>query len=389
MITARSSSGFTDWQGWKNHNRKLNILFINSIQMFGGGEVWLLTTMAELRRRGHRVTLICRPYTELAHRAQQQGFDLITLKMRGDFDPLIIFKVFRILKTKRIQLLCTNMDKELRFGGLAARLAGLKAIIPRRGIDYPLKNKWRYRLAYMLLASRIIANSQATKQALLTNAPWLPPNKIEVIYNGIDLAPFLSPGKKDIRSELKIPKQVSLIGFVGQLDERKGLVYLLEAFEILVKELPQVQLLLVGQGALRNFIEKTVIEKNFQEKIHLLGFREEIPDIMKALDVLVLPSLWEGFGIVLIEAMAAGKPVVTTNVSSMPEIVSHGQTGFLVTPANSVSLAQALMTILRDKTLAQTMGAEGRRMVQERFTLKRMIDHYERVFYEELKRNSQ
>jgi len=363
----------------------VNILFINSIQMFGGGEVWLLSTMRGLSKRGHKVALICRPGTPLEGKAREEGLPVFPIKMRGDFDPIVIYKTARVIKKLRAEVVCTNMDKELRFGGLAARLCGVKAVVPRRGIDYPLKNKWRYRFSYNCLASRIIANSYATKKTLLREAPWLDPDRVEVIYNGIDTTLFDSKPGKDIRDELKIDRKAPLIGFVGQLDERKGIIYLLEAFKSVSKQIPKAKLLLVGEGNLKGFIQNWVGENGLTEKVILTGFREDIPDVMRSIDLLALPSLWEGFGIVLIEAMASGKPVVATRTSNIPEVVRDGKTGLLVKPRDSEELAGAIIKLLEEEDLAEEMGRRGREWVKERFTLERMLDQLENLFYELVK----
>ena len=169
----------------------LRVLFINSIQMWGGAEVWLMDVMHGLARRGHVTALACRPGTILEKNARAQGLDVIPVAMRSDFDPVVVGKMARLLRARRIDVVSTNMDKELRFGGLAARLAGRVAVVPSREVDYPLKNRLRYRFTYNRLADHILANSVATKRSLLMNAPWLSPDRIEVIYKGIDPAPYL------------------------------------------------------------------------------------------------------------------------------------------------------------------------------------------------------
>jgi glycosyltransferase involved in cell wall biosynthesis len=360
----------------------MNILFINSIQMFGGGEVWMLNTLTALQERGHNTLLLCRPQTELGAKAKSRGLKVKILKIGGDFDPITILKIFKIIKENRIQIVLTNMDKELRLAGLAARLAGVKAVIPRRGIDYPLKNSWRYRFTYNVLAARIIANSEATKKSLLKNSPWLKPPRIKIIYNGIDISQFSFQPPNGLLEEFNIPEHVAIIGFVGQLDERKGIADLLNAYKVVNKQLPQTRLLLVGDGKLRSFVEKQKEELPRPSSIILTGFREDIPRIMNLMDVLVLPSYWEGFGLVLVEAMAAGKPVVTTKVSSMPEIVKDGVHGYLVEPGDSTALAKALIKVLTNAQLAVQMGAQGRQQVEQHFTLNGMIDKIEEVFFE-------
>lgn len=357
----------------------MRILFVNSIQMFAGGEIWLLTTMVELQRRGHYVHLLCRPETELARKALARGLPVTTMQMRSDLDPVTMYQTWRLLRRYRLEAIITNMDKELRFAGLAARLAGIRGIFPRRGIDYPLKNRWRYRFAYNVLATRVIANSRATKKALLKNASWLKPERVMVIHNGIDPSPFAGPSGSVLPELTPRSGPETIIGFVGQLDERKGVQILLPAFAQLHQQIPTVRLLLVGRGSLEGWIRDFIRSQDLTEAVSLTGFRDDIVAVMTAIDVLVLPSFWEGFGIVLIEAMAAAKPVISTRVSSMPEIVMQGQTGLLVAPGNVAELANALFELVKNPALAARMGAAGRQRVLDYFNLDRMISELEQV----------
>ncbi len=267
----------------------MRILFINSIQMFGGGEVWMLRTLRALQERGHQVWLCCRPETELAKRAVAQGVPVKLLVFRGDFDPVTIALLARFMKQEHIEVVLTNMDKELRLGGLAAKIAGVPAVFPRRGIDYPLKNRWRYRLAYNVLATRVIANSEATKQALLRNAPWLDSERIEVIYNGIDMQPFLQPSGRCLRTEWSVPQEAPLLGFVGQLDERKGIEVLLKAFGRVYRQMPQVRLVLTGRGSLQEMIESEMRRQNWGSAVLLPGFMDDVISVMQALTFYCCP----------------------------------------------------------------------------------------------------
>jgi glycosyltransferase involved in cell wall biosynthesis len=139
-----------------------------------------------------------------------------------------------ILRRKKIEIILTNMDKELRLSGIAARFTDVKAVICRKGIDSPLKNKLCYRFTYNRLATAVIANSEATKNTILRNVPWLYQNNVNVIYNGIDPGLFSYENTHDIRSELGISENSPLIGFVGRLNIQKGITYLLQAFEQVV-----------------------------------------------------------------------------------------------------------------------------------------------------------
>lgn len=364
----------------------MRILFINSIQMFGGGEVWMLRTLRALQKRGHEVWLCCRPDTELADRAVEEGLPVKFISFRSDFDPICILRLAWFMWRERIEVVLTNMDKELRAGGVAARLAGVPAVIPRRGIDYPLKNRWRYRFAYNVLATRLLANSQATKEALLRNAPWLQERRIEVIHNGIDLSAFLQSARRDLRREWNIPQNAPLLGFVGQLDERKGIGVLLSAFALILQEIPEVRLLIAGAGPLQEMIESEMRERQWLGRVILAGFVNEVANVMQAIDVLLLPSFWEGFGLVIIEAMACSRPVIATNASSMPEIVADGRTGFLIEPGDHHALAARAVELLADEDLRRRMGEAGKIRAREYFSFEVMIARLEDLFRRETRR---
>ncbi|OVE78894.1 hypothetical protein BVY01_04220 [bacterium I07] len=356
----------------------LRICFMNSIQMFGGGEIWLLTTIKELQKRGHQIILICRKGVPLEIRAREAGIRVHAIKLRGDFDPVTLFTLYRILRSFRTDILLTNMDKELRLGGAAGHLAGVKGIISRRGSDYPLKNKWSYQWTYNHLATGIIANSKSTKASLLKNCPWLNPERITVIYNGIDPERFAGPPDENVRKRWNIPADHLIFGFVGQLDERKGVMTLIKSFIHFSDVRPDSTLLIVGTGPLENPLKQMAV--NCRGNVIFSGYLDHVDDIMKSIDVLVLPSIWEGFGIVLIEAMAAMKPVITTTVSNMPEIITHEQEGLLVEPHSPESLTAALFRIADNADLRRHLGAAGQKKVLKQFTQTRMIDEIEDYF---------
>jgi len=316
----------------------------------------------------------------VGERAKVLGITVHAMQVRGDFGPVTICRAARLLRRHGYQIVLTNMDKELRFMGIAARLAEGCRVVARRGIDYPLKNRLRYRFSYNVLARAVIANSEATKASLLRNAPWLRPERVHVIYNGIDPRSFAAPGAGNFRRSIGVEEGVPLIGFVGQLDERKGVEWLLPAFAALHRSFPASRLVMVGEGPMRAAILSWCREQGLADAVILAGFSSRIEEVMRDIDLLVLPSLWEGFGIVLIEAMAAGKPCITTQVSSMPEIVLDGETGRVVPVRDSKALAAALIEVVSDPARAEAWGAAGRSRVEQYFTLERMVDQLESLF---------
>ncbi len=360
----------------------LRILFANSIQMFGGAEVWFLTIARALRQRGHWVGLVCRRATELAARAREEGIPVFPFRFGADVGPLSVARACSLLRRLRPQAVITNQDKELRTFGLASRLTGIGAVVHRRAIDHPLKNNLRYRLTYTWLARAVVANSESTRRTLVQSAPWLERQRLEVIYNGVDPRLFEGGPDPELRATWGCGDGCTVVGFVGQLDERKGIQILLPAFERVAARVPGARLVLVGRGPLASLVEQFQRNSPVGGRVVLAGFQRDIPRIMRSIDVLVLPSLWEGFGIVLIEAMAAGKPVVASDVSSIPEIVVADRTGLLVPPNDVEALARALERVLGDCALAARLGAAGRVRVRELFTLDRMVDRWERLVKE-------
>jgi glycosyltransferase involved in cell wall biosynthesis len=360
----------------------VRILFVNSIRMWGGAEVWLMDIMSGLQTRGHTLTLVCRPGTILEKNARARGFDVVAMRMRSDFDPVVVVAMLGLIRRRRIDLVCTNMDKEMRFAGLAARLARHVAVVPSREVDYPIKNALRYRLAYQKLSDSVMTNSESTKRTLLASAQWMSPERVEVVYKGIDPAPYLVNPEEGavVRRELGIEMGDPVIGFVGQIIERKGIPDIIEAIPSVIRALPRARFLFVGEGKLSQFLLERVRELGVQDHVVYAGFRSDVVRVMKAIDVLVLASVTEGFGYVLVEAMAAEKPVVATRVSSIPEIVRDGETGILVDVHRPDQLASSLVAILRDPQLAAEMGQRGRQVVLDKFTLERMLERTEAVF---------
>jgi len=215
----------------------------------------------------------------------------------------------------------------------------------------------------MHIASGIIANSIATRQSLLLHCPWLPPDRIQIIYNGIDTRLFSPERGNRLRKELKLSSKEILIGFVGQLDERKGIDTLVKAYSRLTENIQDTVLYIVGEGALEKRLKD--MAGKCRGKIVFAGYREDVKNVMGAIDMLVLPSLWEGFGFVLIEAMSAEKPVITTTASNMPEIVTHEKDGLLIPPSDTDALTGALRLLIQNPGLRVKMGREGRKKVLE------------------------
>jgi glycosyltransferase involved in cell wall biosynthesis len=213
----------------------------------------------------------------------------------------------------------------------------------------------------------------------------LPPERILVIHNGVDVRSFSLPRGAFRRSE-GIPAECTVITTVGRLDTQKGLPYLLEAAELVTRGHPEVRFLVVGEGPRRGDLVRHRDRLGLTERVWFLGFRTDVPQILADSDVFVLPSLWEGLPIALLEAMAAGLPVVATDVPGVTEVVTDGETGLVVPGKDVGALAGALSRLLDDPDLRLGLARAGRRKVEEEFGWEKVVattmSLYERLLRE-------
>lgn len=220
--------------------------------------------------------------------------------------------------------------------------------------------------------TRYIAISHAVSAALQTYL-GVPERKIDVVYYALDLDEFAA-GRATVRAELGAGDDEVLIGTVGRMTEQKGQKYLVEAMPEVLRQFPRARLAIVGHdtGA-RDALEAQVRSAGLEDRVRLVGYRDDVAAVMSSMDLFVLPSLWEGFGLVLLEAMSLSRPIVATTVDSIPEIVVDGETGFLVPPRDPAALAAAICRMLSDPEMARSMGVAGRRRAETAFSMERMI----------------
>jgi glycosyltransferase involved in cell wall biosynthesis len=231
---------------------------------------------------------------------------------------------------------------------------------------------------------KIIAVSEAARKAEIESSN-VPSDKVVTIYNGLDPSPFTLHSDEtgqEFRKSFGIPDDALLLGAIGRLHPAKGFNDLITAMTLLKTETNSVRLLFVGEGELLNQLKLQVHNNNLSGTIKFTGLRNDIPEILSALDVLVSPSLWEGLPNVVLEAMASGKPVVATSVGGTPEAVVDGKTGLLVPPRNPEALATAILRLLGNSELRTRMGHAGRERVLNHFSIQRMVKRTEQLYQE-------
>jgi glycosyltransferase involved in cell wall biosynthesis len=309
---------------------------------------------------------------------------VVCFPIRADLDPLLLWRLVRFLRAKKPDIVHTHLIHGDLYGTLAARLADVPSVVSTKHNDNAFRRRRFYAWLDRSLAryqDRIIVISRHLKR-FCVEVEGLTADKIMPIHYGLDVKAFLGnvDGSSAVRAELGVPVGAALVGVVGRLTEQKGHIYLLDAFTEVVQMLPSAHLLIVGDGELRLDLEHQVARLGLRDNVTFAGYRQDIARIVVALDVMVMPSLWEGFGLVLLEAMAAAKPVVATRVSAIPEIVDDSETALLVPPKDPDSLARALLTLLRDPARAREMGQRGHRRLEEQFTVARMVEQTQTVY---------
>jgi glycosyltransferase involved in cell wall biosynthesis len=271
------------------------------------------------------------------------------------------------------------------FGRLAARRKGIPAVMHEHAILKILPHQY---LADWLLRSKTdvaVAVSSAVAD-FLHKGRSVPREKIQVIWNGINLQAFRQPDRRkteEFRGRFAGGSQ-KLIGTVTRLREEKGNRYLIQAAREVLRDFPEARFVLAGEGPERARLEKLAAQLGIQDRVHFAGFVRDVPAALAAFDVAVIPSLREGFGLALAEAMAAGRPVIATRVGGMVEMVEQDKNALLVPPADSRSLAQAIVQLLKNPVQAGRLGEAGRRQ-SVHFGIERNVAALE-ALYDQLAR---
>lgn len=395
-------------------NIERSICLCNTHATWGGGEKWHLNTAKALVARGWHVTLLanqtCRLYDEARDFAATLKHDNLgslrviplTIKSLSFLNPCVMARLVRFFRQEKVQTLVMGLPAELKSVGLAAKMAGVPRIIYRRGSALPVRNSSSNRYLYGSVLTGLIVNSQQTRDLVLAdNAQLIDHERIHLLPNGLDVAVFDAALQEDVgaQQEQSSPTQENapiIIGNAGRLDKQKAQHYLIRMMPHLVEAGLNVRLRIAGHGALHSELEALAHELGVSDRVELLGFMSNLGPFWHELDIFVLSSLWEGFGYVLVEAMAAKVPVVAFGISNIPEIVEHGVTGLLVQgPQEAIAckadstkqtaecpellLAQAVMRLAKDASVRHKMGDAGRAHVLKTYTQERCMDSLEAI----------
>ncbi len=345
----------------------MNIMFMNSIgrSKWGGGEKWMVTAAKSLAEKGHRTIICCKPDSVIMQKAIQQEVETIGIAIRSDISPKNTLKIANILRNNQIDVLICNLNKDVRVAGLAGRLVRTPLILARHGILLCSK-KWKHKFTLKNLCDGIITNTESIKQ-IYGDYGWFDEDFVRVVYNGID-------SNRDVKAinladEFTFVNDKKIIFSAGRLARQKGFEYLIQSATYAKLYNKNWVYLIAGSGKLENDLKLKIRDLHLENYVHLIGFREDVLPYMKASDVFVLQSLYEGMPNAVMEAMMMGKAVVATDVNGTGELMIHEKTGFIIPPANPEAIYEHLLVLLKNPDMAARMGEEGRKRVLEAFSI--------------------
>lgn len=318
------------------------------------------------------------------------GIPLVTLNMRrGVPDPRAVFRLIKILRQWRPDILTSFMYHANLLGRITGHMAGVPIVVSSiRNENFGGPHRERVLRLTDWMGDITTTNSRLAADNLVKRGV-VPAERMRVIPNGLILDKFFANGaeRTRVRKQLGVEEDEFLWLAVGRLEEQKDYPSLLRAFQILSLDNSKSQLRVAGQGPLLENLKQQTIGLGISDRAIFLGLRRDIPCLLDAADGLVLSSAWEGLPNAVMEALAAGKPVVATRVGGVPELVEDGESGFLVPPKNPKALAQAMLRLMNlSPEERRRMGEFGRRRMERDYSLERVVDQWEALYRDLLER---
>ena len=348
----------------------------------GGVEKRLLAVLERLKD-DFEVEVICiHSRGKLAHFFEEAGIPVTVIPFKSRLHPLSLYQLASYLKNRRMDIVHTHMYRPNVSGTIAARLAGVPVVISNVHNIEHWDSKRQVLMDRVLLPwrDRVIAVSESVKRDYIGKVRSAP-EKVEVLYNGVDIQKFSSEFERGkIREALGVFPYQKIITCIARLVPQKGHKFLLEAYRHVEEMRRDVVLMVVGGGPLREYLE-SYSEALGLKNVKFLGERSDIPKLLSITDVLVLPSLKEGFSNVVLESMAASVPVVITDVGGGKEAVDSGVNGFIVEPRDPISMGKIIWKLLERPKTAIYVAIAGRKRVEESFSIDKMAQLTKQLYY--------
>ncbi|WP_319544031.1 glycosyltransferase [uncultured Pseudodesulfovibrio sp.] len=344
------------------------VCFFNTGKAWGGGEHWVYENSLIASRNGYAVHVVANEKSVLGDRLE--GLENIvvhrfSVSNLSFLNPLMMARLVMFFRRNAIDSVIFSLPSDVKAGGMAARCAGVRNIIYRRGIAVPVRNSAFNRFLFKSIITRMVCNSNETMRLVLKENPNLiDTSKVSIIYNGYDFAAYDKRPSAPVYQ--RIGKEV-VIGNAGRLTRQKGQHMVIEAVRMLEERGHDVRLLIAGTGELEAELKEYARTRGLGKNIFFLGFVKDIKGFYQSVDILAHSALWEGFGYTLVEAQATRKPVVAFDVSSNPEVIADGVTGLLATPEDVTDFANKIESLIVSPERRKELGNNGRERVLAEF----------------------
>ena len=364
--------------------KKIYVLHLMEDLKIGGAERVIADISEGLGRKDFEVSVWCiTDGGEIAEELKENGVEVKILGIHSYYNPFKILKLSRLLRKAKPDIVHTHGYFASVIGRIAAKIAGVLVIINHVHSTYWDYKKRNFRMEKLLsrFTHKIICCSKAVED-FVSSQDVIKPEKTLVIYNGVAESRFSSSkNASSVKAQLGIDSGDRVVGTVSSLAPHKGHEYLFQAAPLVLRASAHAKFLIVGDGILQDKLKEQVKDLSLSSAVIFTGTRKDIPEILSAVDVFVLPSSSrEGLGISIIEAMAAEKPVVATDIGGIPEVVQNGETGLLVPPRDPEALAHAVIDLFQNPGKAEEMGRQGRIKFKQELTNKRMLREVENLY---------
>ena len=347
----------------------MKILFVNFTRFWGGGEQWTYLVMDELRKRGHTICLLCNSGSELSERSSKNGFynhDFSVNKF-SVFNPILKSKIKKTLIEIKPDAIILNSTFELKVIGLLIKASGCPKVIFTRGIPAPMKMRPSKRHLFSHVVTNVIVNSEVVKNSISNITQFLK-TEPDVVYHGIvpDSLVFSEVNNKNIV-------------IVGRLSHEKGVDNAILVLQKVLEVHPDAKLWIIGTGKEESNLKKMSADLGLQNSVDFFGFKSEVEEHMLECSTLIMTSRWEGFGLVLLEAMKLKIPCIAFDHLAANEIIVNNETGFLIPDKSIELMAEKVNYLLSNPDIARNMGKNGNDLLKAKFSIAKCNDKYEEV----------
>ena len=364
----------------------IRVGFVLHVMQVAGAEMLVADTITRIGSALDPVVFCLDSVGQLGERMLKRGIPIIAYGRKSGLDLSVSRRMAKDIKARRIEVLHAHQYTPFFYGAIAARLSGVspKVVFTEHGRHYPdlvsAKRRWANRLLLDRLADDVNAVCEFSAQSL-SERDGFRASRIHVIQNGIDIGRYQPSGDPAaLKTSLGLDPGRRYVACIARFHPVKDHHTLLRAFKVVAAAVPDVDLLLVGDGQLRRDLEAEVQTLQLDGRVRFLGVRDDVPEILQASEIFTLTSVSEAASITLLEAMAAARPVVVTAVGGNPEIVRHEQDGLLAARGDAPAIAQALLRLLNDPGLAKRLGASGAARVRQTYQLEQTIGRYHNLY---------